>query len=64
MPMLDISRLSPRERLGLISALWDSLTAKDVQLTPAREREVKRRIATFDDDIETATPWASIDSDL
>jgi putative addiction module component (TIGR02574 family) len=28
--MLDISRLSPKERLDLIGALWDSLTAKDV----------------------------------
>ena len=64
MSTFDIARLTPRERLELISELWDSLTAKDVQLTPAQERELNRRIATFDDDIETATPWESIEGDF
>lgn len=62
MPTLDISR--PKERLDLIGELWDSLAAEEVQLTPAQERELDRRIATFDDDAKTATPWESIDSEF
>ncbi len=64
MPTLDISRLSPKEGLDLIGDLWDSLTAEEVQLTPALARGLDRRIATFDDDAKTATPWESIESDL
>jgi putative addiction module component (TIGR02574 family) len=64
MPTLDISRLSPKERLDLIGDLWDSLTAEEVQLTPAQERELDRRIATFDDDAKTTTPWESIDGGM
>jgi putative addiction module component (TIGR02574 family) len=33
-------------------------------LTPAQERELDRRIATFDDDAKTAIPWESIDARL
>jgi putative addiction module component (TIGR02574 family) len=64
MPTLDISRLSPKERLDLIGELWDSLTAEEVQLTPAQERELKRRIATFDRDAKIAISWESIDSEF
>jgi putative addiction module component (TIGR02574 family) len=64
MPTLDISRLSSEERLDLIGELWDSLTAEEVQLTPAHVRELDGRIATFNDDIETATPWESIEGDF
>jgi putative addiction module component (TIGR02574 family) len=64
MAILDISRLSPKERLDLIGELWNSLTAEEVQLTPAQARELDGRIATFNDDIETATPWESIEGDF
>jgi putative addiction module component (TIGR02574 family) len=64
MPTLDISRLSPKERLALIGELWDSLTPEEVPLTVAQEREIERRIATFDDDAKTAAPWESIDGQL
>jgi len=64
MATLDISRLSPQERLDLIGELWDSLTAEEVQLTPAQARELDRRIATFADDAKTAIPWESIDAEF
>ena len=64
MPTLDISRLSPKERLDLIGELWDSLTTEEVQLTPAQERELERRIASFDDDAKNAIPWESIDREF
>jgi putative addiction module component (TIGR02574 family) len=64
MATLDISRLSPKERLDLISELWDSLTVEEVKLTPAQARELDRRVATFDDDAKTAIPWERIDAEL
>ncbi len=64
MPTLDISGLSPKECIDLIGELFDSLTAEVVRLTPAQERELERRIATFDEDAKTATPWESIDGEF
>jgi putative addiction module component (TIGR02574 family) len=64
MPTLDISRLSPKERLDLIGELWDSLAAEEVQLTPAQERELEHRISTFDDDAGTAIPCESLDREF
>lgn len=64
MATLDISRLTPKERLDLISELWDSLSAADVQLTPAQEAELDRRLATFDADRRDATPWEDVDAEL
>jgi len=64
MAILDISRLSPKERLDLIGELWDSLAAEEIQLTPAQEGELERRIATFDHDAKTATPWESVDREF
>ena len=46
--MIDISNLSPVERLDLISRLWDSLDADDVPLTQAQSAELDRRLASLD----------------
>jgi putative addiction module component (TIGR02574 family) len=64
MATLDISRLTPKERLDLIGELWDSLSAADVRLTPAHEAELDRRLATFDVDRREAIPWEDIDAEL
>ncbi|MDA9409051.1 MULTISPECIES: addiction module protein [unclassified Bradyrhizobium] len=64
MATLDISRLTPKERLDLIGELWDSLSATDVRLTPAQEAELDRRLATFDADRREAIPWEDIEAEL
>ncbi|MBR0755804.1 addiction module protein [Bradyrhizobium jicamae] len=64
MATLDISRLTPKERLDLISELWDSLSATDVQLTPEQQAELGRRLATFDADRRDAIPWEEIDAEF
>jgi putative addiction module component (TIGR02574 family) len=64
MAALDISRLTPKERLDLIGELWDSLSAADVRLTPAHEAELERRLATFGVDSREAIPWEDIDAEL
>ena len=61
---LDISSLTPRERLDLISELWDSLSAADVKLTPAHEAELGRRLASFDADRRDAVACEDIDAEL
>jgi putative addiction module component (TIGR02574 family) len=63
-PPLDITRLTPQERLDLIGELWDSLTAEDVPLTPAQQAELDRRLATFEDDRRAGIPWEDLDAEL
>jgi putative addiction module component (TIGR02574 family) len=64
MERIDITQLSPQERLDLIARLWDSLEAEDVRLTPAQEAELERRLATLDEDIETGSTWEQIEAEL
>lgn len=64
MTTLNIARMTPRERLDLIGELWDSLAPEDVRLTPAQDAELARRMATFEADAKTATPWSEIEGEL
>jgi putative addiction module component (TIGR02574 family) len=64
MTTLDITRLTPQECLDLIAELWDSLSAEDVRLTSAQERELDRRMTNFDADTENAIPWEEIEAEL
>lgn len=60
MTVVDLDRLTPREKLDLIGELWDSLNAADIALTPAQEAELARRMETFETDIKSAKPWSDI----
>ncbi len=55
--VVDLGKLSPPERLELISQLWDSLQDKDLPLPAAQREELDRRLETLDDDMKTAKPW-------
>ena len=46
----ELARVSPRERLDLIEALWESLDDKDLPVTEAQRAELVRRIAGFEQD--------------
>jgi putative addiction module component (TIGR02574 family) len=63
-PPLDITRLTPQERLDLIGELWDSLTAETVPLTPAQQAELDQRLATFEDDRRAGISWEDLDAEL
>ena len=41
--MPELARLSPRKRLDLIEALWESLDDNDVPVTEAQRAELDRR---------------------
>lgn len=59
-PRIDISQLSPKERLALIEKLWDSLDESDVPLTPSQAQELDRREALHRGDPGQGRPWREI----
>jgi putative addiction module component (TIGR02574 family) len=60
----EIIRLSPDERLALIAQLWDSLDDNQVQLTPALQAELERRLATLDRDRTQSVTWETLKAEL
>ena len=57
---LDISRLSPSERLRLVEELWDSLAPADIPVTPAQAQELERREALHRADPKRGRPWREV----
>jgi putative addiction module component (TIGR02574 family) len=60
----QIARLTPDERLVLIAQLWDSLDDHQVQLTPAQQVELERRLATLDHDRSQSVTWETLKEQL
>lgn len=60
----EITRLSPDERLALIAQLWDSLDDQQVQLTPAQQAELERRLATLENDRTQSVSWETLKAEL
>ena len=61
-PALDISSLTPGERLELIGELWDSLVPDEVPLTPAQRDELQRRLDRLDAEGPRGSPWPDVDA--
>jgi putative addiction module component (TIGR02574 family) len=53
----ELVRLTPPERLTLISQLWDSLEDTHLPLTAAQRGELDRRLATLDEDRREGVTW-------
>jgi putative addiction module component (TIGR02574 family) len=60
----ELAQLSPRQRLDLIEALWESLDDKDVPVTEAQRAELDRRIAGFEQDREQSISWDQLSAEL
>ena len=60
----EVARLTPPERLALISQLWDSLEDKQLPLTAAQQVELDRRLATLDQDRREGITWAALKAEL
>lgn len=60
----ELSRLTPPERLALISQLWDSLDSDQLPLTAAQRTELDRRLETLDEDRRQGTPWPTLRAEL
>jgi putative addiction module component (TIGR02574 family) len=61
-PDLNISALSPTERLRLIEQLWDSLCTdpKQVPVTDAQKAELERRLEQIDAGDVEGIPWEEV----
>ena len=59
-----LTRLSPRQRLDLIEALWESLDDRDVPVTEAQRAELDRRIAEFEEERKQSISWDQLSAEL
>ncbi len=57
-------RLTPPERLALISQLWDSLEDNQLPLTVAQRVELDNRLATLDQDRREGISWTALKAEL
>jgi putative addiction module component (TIGR02574 family) len=64
MTQVDITKLSPAERLKLIEELWDSLSDDDAPVSPAQQEELLRRAAMLDADEGQAVSWEALKEEL
>ncbi len=62
MATIDIASLSPDERLQLLDALWESLSAtpEAIPLTDAQREELDRRLDELDREGPTGIPWEDV----
>ena len=61
-PNIDISELSPEERLELIEELWESLSVRPdaLPLTDPQREELDRRIDEMDRGETLGEPWRDV----
>ena len=59
----ELVRLTPPERLALISQLWDSLEDSQLPLTAAQREELDR-LVTLDEDRREGITWATLRAEL
>jgi putative addiction module component (TIGR02574 family) len=60
----EIVRLSPQERLALITQLWDSLEPHQVPLSQPQQAELERRLASLDQDRREGVTWSALKAEL
>jgi putative addiction module component (TIGR02574 family) len=60
----ELVRLTPPERLTLISQLWDSLEDDQLPLTAAQRTELDRRLETLDQDRREGITWVALKAEL
>jgi putative addiction module component (TIGR02574 family) len=60
----ELVRLTPPERLALISQLWDSLEDDHLPLTAAQRVELDGRLETLDQDRGEGITWAALKTEL
>jgi putative addiction module component (TIGR02574 family) len=60
----ELVRLTPPERLALISQLWDSLDDDKVPLSAAQRAELDSRLETIDQDRREGITWTALMTEL
>jgi putative addiction module component (TIGR02574 family) len=58
----DVNRLTPAQKLLLVSELWDDLAAHPTEIPVSREQiaELDRRVAAYRRDPSQVTTWEAI----
>lgn len=59
-PALDLSRLTPKEKLELIDELWTSITPEEFPLTAEQRADLHRRLDHLDEDGPVGVSWDSV----
>ena len=60
----ELVRLTPPERLALISQLWDSLEEEQLPITGAQRAELDSRLASLDQDRREGITWEALKTEL
>jgi putative addiction module component (TIGR02574 family) len=60
----QVARLTPEERLDLISQLWDSLDDDEVALTSAQQEELDQRLKVRASGHDTTVTWEELRQEL
>ena len=60
----ELARLSSRQRLDLIEALWESLDDKDLPVTETQRAELDQRSAGFEQDREQGISWDQLSAEF
>lgn len=60
----ELARLTPPERLALITQLWDSLEDDHLPVTTAQQAELDRRLGSLDLDRRDGITWAALKAEL
>jgi putative addiction module component (TIGR02574 family) len=60
----ELVRLTPPERLALISRLWYSMEDNQLPLTVAQRAELDNRLATLDQDRREGIAWTALKAEL
>jgi putative addiction module component (TIGR02574 family) len=59
-PALDLTQLTPEEKLELIDELWTSITPEQFPLTVAQRTELHRRLDHLDEEGPAGPSWESV----
>ena len=60
----EVARLTPVERLALISQLWDSLESEQLPLSATQQAELDQRLETLDQDRREGISWSALKVEL
>ena len=63
-PALDLSSLTPEEKLDLIDELWQSLGADDLTLSPELRAELDQRLDRIDREGPHGVPWEQVRAEM
>jgi putative addiction module component (TIGR02574 family) len=62
--LAKVSSLSPVDRLELISTIWDTLAAEDIQVTEAERQMLDARLADLEARPDDQSPWPEVKARL